>query len=279
MDLLAALNPIALRLGPIQVHWYGVIIAMAVVIAVTLSVREAKRRGLIADDIYDAILWALPVALIFARAYYVIFEWSYYKNHLSEIPAIWDGGIAIYGSLIGGLIMIIIVTRHKFISTWLFLDIITPTVILAQGIGRWGNFMNQEAFGGVVSKTFLTDLHLPTFIVNQMFIGGQYRMPTYLWESLWDVAGFIVLMSLRHRKHLFKQGEVLFSYLIWYSFGRFFIEGMRTDSLYLPFAGLRVSQLLSAIIFVVALGLWIYRRKTQPDNRWYLDGHSILQNK
>lgn len=276
MDVLA-LNPIALKLGSIKVHWYGVIIASAVILAVLLASKEAKRRGLEVDDIYDAVLWAMPIALLTARAYYVIFEWTYYKNHLSQIPAIWDGGIAIYGGLLGGLAVIIILTRHKMINTWLFLDIITPTIILSQGIGRWGNFMNQEAYGKIVSHQFLVNLHLPDFIVQQMLIDGYYRMPTYLWESIWDVSGFIIIMLVRHQKHWFKQGEVFFLYVMWYAFGRFFIEGMRTDSLMIA-GDIRVSQMLSVILFIGSLVWWFMRRKRQPQNRWYLDGHNILGN-
>jgi phosphatidylglycerol---prolipoprotein diacylglyceryl transferase len=148
--------------------------------------------------------------------------------------------------------------------------VIAPTVILAQGIGRWGNFINQEAHGGVTSLSFLHQLHLPAFIINQMYINGNYYQPTFLYESLWDVLGFLILISLRHRQGLFKQGEVFLSYVLWYSFGRFFIEGMRTDSLML--GGLRVSQWLSVVLFIVALGIWAYRRYYNPLNAWYVDG-------
>lgn len=276
INVMTALNPIAVRIGGWPIHWYGIIIASAVVLAVILSVREAKKRNLLADDIYDVILIAMPVSLVTARIYYVVFQWPFYSKHLSLIPAIWDGGIAIYGGLIGGLLVVYFVTRYKFINTWLYLDIIAPTVILAQGIGRWGNFMNQEAYGRIVSKAFLTDLHLPTFIINQMLIEGNYRMPTYLWESLWDVIGFVVIMLVRHQKNWFKQGEVALLYVTWYAFGRFWIEGMRTDSLYWgPF---RVSQILSVILFIGAIVIWLWRRKKQPNNRWYLDGHNVTQN-
>lgn len=268
--MLSAINPIALKLGPLSVHWYGVIIASAVIIAVTLAVIEGKKRGLVEDDFYDFLLWALPVALITARSYYVIFQWPYYASHPSEIYRIWDGGIAIYGALIGALIVLIIFCRQKQISAWLFLDVIAPTVILAQGIGRWGNFINQEAHGEVTSLSFLHQLHLPAFIINQMYINGNYYQPTFLYESLWDVLGFLILISLRHRQGLFKQGEVFLSYVLWYSFGRFFIEGMRTDSLML--GGLRVSQWLSVVLFIVALGIWAYRRYYNPLNAWYVDG-------
>ncbi|MFC6254456.1 prolipoprotein diacylglyceryl transferase [Secundilactobacillus hailunensis] len=270
--ILAALNPIAFHLGPIQVHWYGVIIASAVIIAVTLAVREGGRRNVLADDIYDMILWALPAAIIAARIYYVAFEWPYYSQHPAEIIRIWDGGIAVYGSLIGAGIVVFFFCRSRFIPVWLMLDIAAPTVIMGQGIGRWGNFMNQEAFGQITSLSFLQGLHLPHFIISQMLINGAYRQPTFLYESTWDILGFIVLMSLRHRPGLFKQGEVFLSYVIWYSFGRFFIEGMRTDSLML-FNTIRISQLLSVILFIGAIGLMIYRRRLGTQVPMYLDGN------
>ncbi|MFP7242541.1 prolipoprotein diacylglyceryl transferase [Pediococcus pentosaceus] len=271
---LGALNPIAFNLGGIQVHWYGIIIASAVVLATILAVQEAKRRRIDPDSIYDLILWALPVAIITARMYYVIFEWGYYQNHVDEIVRVWDGGIAIYGSLIGAGIVVYLFCRANWIPVWLMLDIIAPVLIMAQGIGRWGNFMNQEAFGRITSLAFLQSLHLPHFIIQQMLIDGAYRQPTFLYESLWDILGFIVLMSLRHKKHLFKQGEVFLSYVIWYAFGRFFVEGMRTDSLML--LGIRVSQWLSVILFIGAIGILVFRRKSMrerlPD---YLEGNQL----
>ncbi|MBF7102764.1 prolipoprotein diacylglyceryl transferase [Pediococcus pentosaceus] len=271
---LGALNSIAFNLGGIQVHWYGIIIASAVVLATILAVQEAKRRRIDPDSIYDLILWALPVAIITARMYYVIFEWGYYQNHVDEIVRVWDGGIAIYGALIGAGIVVYLFCRANWIPVWLMLDIIAPVLIMAQGIGRWGNFMNQEAFGRITSLTFLQSLYLPHFIIQQMLIDGAYRQPTFLYESLWDILGFIVLMSLRHKKHLFKQGEVFLSYVIWYAFGRFFVEGMRTDSLML--LGIRVSQWLSVILFIGAIGILVFRRKSMrerlPD---YLEGNQL----
>jgi len=274
--IVAALNPIAIHLGPIAVHWYGVIIATGVIIAVTLAVREGDRRGIKSDDIYDMILWALPAALIAARAYYVIFQWSYYQHHPGEIIAIWDGGIAIYGSLIGAGLVVYFFCRSRFIPVWLMLDVAAPTVILGQAIGRWGNFMNQEAFGRITSLAFLQGLHLPNWIINQMLINGAYRQPTYLYESTWDLMGFVILMSLRHYPKLFKQGEVFLGYVMWYSFGRFFIEGMRTDSLML-LGVIRVSQLLSIILFVGALVLWVSRRRAATPPIAYLDGNPFQE--
>lgn len=272
---LLALNQIAFNLGPIQVHWYGIFIASAVLIAVYLSVKEGRHLGIEPDNIYDMILWALPVAIICARIYYVAFQWPYYSQHMDEIVKIWDGGIAIYGALIGAAVVVFLYCRSKLISVWAMLDVIAPTVIMGQGIGRWGNFMNQEAFGNITSLSFLKSLHLPGFIIHQMFIEGFYRQPTFLYESLWDLLGFVLLMNLRHINHFFKRGEVVLSYIIWYSFGRFFVEGMRTDSLML-YGGIRVSQLLSIILFVGAIILIWYRRKHYGKLPFYLDGSQIL---
>ena len=166
------------------------------------------------------------------------------------------GGIAIHGGLIGGFITGIIVCKMKNLNPFQIGDIVAPSIILAQGIGRWGNFMNHEAHGGIVSKSFLEQLHLPQFIIDNMYIDGHYYHPTFLYESVWDVLGFIILVTVR--KHL-KLGETFFLYLIWYSIGRFFVEGLRTDSLMLT-SHIRVAQLVSIILIIVSIMLIIYRR-------------------
>lgn len=267
---LAALNPIAGTFFGIPIHWYGIIIATGVVIALLMAVREGKKLGIDEDTFYDFLLWALPISLICARAYYVIFQWSYYRVHPNEIIAIWDGGIAIYGGLLGGLLVLWLFSHKRGLSALTMLDVIVPGVILAQAMGRWGNFFNQEAFGRITTRATLVSQHIPNFIINQMYIGGHYRIPTFLYESTWDFVGFLILILLRHRQHLFKRGEIFFTYVAWYAFGRFFIEGMRTDSLML--GNIRVSQLLSVILFVLAIGAFIYRRRHRPNLPWYLDG-------
>ena len=252
-----------------MVHWYGIIIATGVLLAVILSVREGNRRGLDEENIYDYLIIGLPISIICARIYYVVFQWQYYSANPEMIYRIWDGGIAIYGGLIGAAITLIIFCKHRGISAWEFLDIVAPTVIMAQGIGRWGNFVNQEAHGRATSRFFLQRLHLPEWIINQMRINGVYYQPTFLYESVWDILGFILLVSLRHRLHLFKQGEIFLAYLIWYALGRFFIEGMRTDSLML--GALRVSQWLSLLLFIGAIIVGVWRRRNDPALAWYLD--------
>lgn len=269
--ILGAIDPIAFSFGSLDVYWYGIIIATGIFAAIFLSTREAEKRGIEGDHIVDMALWAIPLAFIGARLYYVLFELGYYLEHPSQIIAIWNGGIAIYGGLIAGGLTVYWYTKKKGIPIWLMLDILAPNVLLAQAMGRWGNFMNQEAHGGEVTRTFLENLFLPDFIINQMEINGVYYHPTFLYESLWSLLGFILIVVLRNKKHLLRQGEVALSYVLWYSFGRFFIEGLRTDSLWL-FDFIRISQALSLLLFVAALSLWIYRRRDYPPVPYYSDG-------
>ncbi|RHW50131.1 prolipoprotein diacylglyceryl transferase [Bombilactobacillus bombi] len=266
---LLVLNPIFLQLGPFAIRWYGVLIATGAIIGVWLALREAQKRQIMADDIIDLVLWGVPFALIGARLYYVIFQWSFYAQYPSEIIKIWHGGIAIYGGLIAALLVTIVFTQKRQLPIWLVLDIAAPSLLVGQIVGRWGNFMNQEAYGAITSASFLQGLHLPNFVIQQMLINGHYRQPTFLYESVWNLIGLIILLTLRHRPKLFKQGEVFLSYVLWYSLGRFFVEGMRTDSLY--WGALRVSQVLSVVLFIGALVVVVYRRR-QGDLPDYLAG-------
>ncbi|SFC25879.1 Prolipoprotein diacylglyceryl transferase [Bacillus sp. OV322] len=261
------LNPIALHLGPLQIHWYGLIIGCGVLLGLFIAIRESERRGLAKDIFIDMILFAVPIAILSARIYYVIFEWDYYAQHPGEIIKIWHGGIAIHGALIGSVITAIVYARVKEVSFWKLVDIAAPSLLLGQAIGRWGNFMNQEAHGRAVTRGFLENLHLPDFIINQMYIKGTYYHPTFLYESLWDIAGVILLLFLRRSS--LRQGEIFLSYVMWYSVGRFFVEGLRTDSLML--SSLRMAQVISIVLLVVAAALFIYRRTKGYSKQRYLD--------
>lgn len=249
------INPIAFQIGPFAIHWYAICIMTGVILAVYLAMKEAPRKNIIPDDILDFILIAFPISIIGARLYYVAFEWSYYSQHLSEIVAVWNGGIAIYGGLIAGAIVLFIFSYYRVINPIDFLDIAAPGVMIAQAIGRWGNFINQEAYGRAVKSLD----YLPSFIQKQMFIEGSYRVPTFLCESVWNLIGFAIVLVLRRRPKLLKQGEIASFYLIWYGLGRFVIEGMRTDSLMV--GGLRVSQWLSVILVIVGISFAIWQRK------------------
>ncbi|WEV71384.1 prolipoprotein diacylglyceryl transferase [Lactobacillus sp. ESL0785] len=271
--MMLTINPVAIQLGSLSIKWYGVIMAVAIVIAASMAIIEGKRRQIASDDFIDLLLWGVPLGYVGARIYYVVFEWSYYSQHPDQIIAIWNGGIAIYGGLIAGAIVLLIFCYKRLLPPFLMLDVIAPGVMAAQILGRWGNFMNQEAHGGPTTLHFLQSLHLPAWIIAQMNINGVYYQPTFLYESFFNLLGLLLILSLRHKKHLFKQGEVFMLYLAWYSVVRFFVEGLRTDSLYL-FNVIRVSQLLSLVLFIVVIALFIYRRvKVKP--KWYLDGSGL----
>ncbi|WP_044749449.1 prolipoprotein diacylglyceryl transferase [Bacillus alveayuensis] len=262
------IDRIAFELGPIQVYWYGVIIGIGALIGLWLAVRESERRGLHKDVFVDLVLFAVPIAIICARIYYVIFQWDYYSQNLSDIPKIWQGGLAIHGGLIGAILTGWVFARVKKLSFWQLVDIAAPSIILGQAIGRWGNFINQEAHGGPVSREFLENFFLPDFIINQMYIDGQYYHPTFLYESIWNIIGFLLLILLR-RMNL-RRGELFLSYVIWYSIGRFFIEGMRTDSLMLT-ETLRMAQVISIVLIIAAISTIIVRRVTGLANKRYLE--------
>ncbi|WP_018130534.1 prolipoprotein diacylglyceryl transferase [Effusibacillus pohliae] len=254
------IDPVAFTLGPIQVHWYGIIMTSAFVIGVLLAERHAKKFGIDPEHILNMAMYIIPLAIVGARAYYVIFEWDHYRHNLAEALAIWHGGLAIHGGLIGGFLGGLWYVRRYNLPFLSFGDILMPSVILGQAIGRWGNFINQEAHGGEVSEEFIN--HFPAFIKRQMFIDGHFYHPTFLYESLWDLCVFFILLAILHRFRKF-DGQVLFSYMVLYSIGRFFIEGMRTDSLML--GPLRAAQLVSLTLIAAGSGLliWAWRRNKQ----------------
>jgi len=273
----SSLDRVFFELGPITIYWYGVIIATGVFLGLYLATKEADRIGIKKDLIVDLIVFAIPIAIIFARIYYVIFEWNQYENGpWWQVFAVWNGGIAIHGALIGSVITAIIYTRVKKVSFWQIADILAPSLILGQAIGRWGNFMNQEAHGGPISEAAYNKFlqYLPDFIMNQMTIDGVMFHPTFLYESFWNIVVFIFLLVLRRYNPL--RGEVFLSYVITYSIGRFFVEGMRTDSLYI--GEIRVAQLISILLIVGTVVLIVYRRKSGQDKKRY-NGKSIKEKR
>ena len=270
-DLGISLNidPVLFSLGEIKVYWYGVIIAVAFIIAVMLSLRDCKKINIDQEDLIDAILFAAPIAVISSRLFYVFFSWSDFKDNFSDIFKIWNGGLAIYGAVIGAAIAAVIFSKYRKVNVWKLLDVVAPYLIMAQGIGRWGNFVNQEAFG---KNTLLPWGMTGNKIVSQLNI---YRLeginvnpnlpvhPTFLYESLWNFAVFAVLLWYRKRKKV--DGEMFFLYMVLYGCGRFWIEGLRLDSLW--FGPFRVSQLL-AFLFVIVFATLIYvtRKKLVAQN-------------
>lgn len=260
------LDRVALEIGPFTIYWYGLIIISGLLLGWFLAAREAEKRGLQKENIADLLLWAVPISIISARLYYVIFKWDYYSKNPGDIFAIWEGGIAIHGALIGAVITAVVFCKKKGISFWKLADIVAPSIILGQAIGRWGNFMNQEAHGSEVTRSFLENLNLPDFIINQMYINESYYHPTFLYESLWNIIGFAFLIALRRFNP--RNGELFLSYVLWYSVGRFFIEGLRTDSLMLT-ETLRMAQFISILLIGLAIFLiWFRRWKGYAKHRY-----------
>ncbi len=238
------INPIAFTLGPLEVWWYGIIMASAFSVGAYLAYHRALLQGVNQDHILNLIIIIMPAAIIGARLYYVVFSWQNYIDNPVEIISIWHGGLAIHGGILGGVIAGVWYIKKHNLNPFNVADIIAPSLILGQAIGRWGNFINQEAHGGVVSEKFIS--LFPNFIKQQMYINGQYYHPTFLYESLWNFAIFLFLTyywSVRK-----KPGEIAALYLVLYSFGRFIIEGLRTDSLML--GSVKVAQLVSFILIV-----------------------------
>lgn len=256
MNTLLAIDPVAFSFGTFKVRWYGILIATGIILAFLLVQKEMVKQKMHPDFLTDMLIWAVPISIISARIYYVIFSWDFYKDHPGDIIKIWEGGIAIHGALIGAIITAVIFTKKRGVSFWKVADITAPGLLVGQIIGRWGNFMNQEAHGGPVSQSFLENNIIPEWIMNQMTIDGITYHPTFLYESMWNLVGLAIILLLR-RVNL-KRGEIFFFYIIWYSVGRFFIEGMRTDSLY--GGGLRAAQVVSILGVLIALGIFIYRR-------------------
>lgn len=262
-----------IQIGNIPIYWYGVIIAFGAFLGLLIANREADRLGYKKDTMVDLLVIALPVAIIFARLYYVIFKWENYRGKSwTSIFAVWEGGLAIHGALIGAVLTGIIFAKVRKLPFWQLADIAAPSLILGQALGRWGNFMNQEAHGGPISEATYNAFHqyLPDFIMNQMCIDGVYYHPTFLYESVWNFLVLILLLYLRRRNPL--RGEVFLTYVMSYSIGRFFIEAMRTDSLMT--GNIRVAMLLSLLLIVGALALMIYRRKFKKEIYRY-DGAKV----
>ena len=244
------------------IYCYGVIIALAFLAGMTWSIHRAKYFDLKEDDLYDVFLWILPAAILGARAYYVLFRLDYYRDNPGEIFAVWEGGLAIYGGVLVSIAAVLLVCRHKKIPPLRMLDLLAPACMLGQAIGRWGNFFNREAFGKE------TDIFCRMGLLSAD--GTLVTVhPTFLYESLWNIAGFLFLAGMIRRGKRQYDGQCLWLYFLWYGIGRFWIEGLRTDSLTIGTTGIRVSQVLSLALAVFAAGMLLItplKRKTGGDH-------------
>ena len=255
-----------LDLGFTEVRWYGAIIAFGFLLAVLFGGRTAYVWNINLDKMIDVLIFGTVGAIVGARAYYVIFKWDYYSQHLSEIPKIWEGGLAIYGGIIGGILCAYIVCKVEKMNFWNLLDMVGISLLIGQGIGRWGNYANQEAFGGITYKNWgmMSDTVVSYISANKSEFGLEgienvaeyiaendlYVHPTFFYESVWCILGFFVLYVILKKLRKFS-GQLFLCYGLWYGAERLIVEGMRTDSLYIGNTSLRASQLLSLAIVLV----------------------------
>jgi len=268
------MDSVLFQIGDIEIKWYSFLLLIAVIIGISLFMYEGKRHNYPKDYLFNLCFWAVIFGFLGARAYYVIFNWSSYASNPISIFKIWEGGLAIHGGLIAGFITIMCYCKKYNVRLFKICDMATIGVILAQAIGRWGNFFNSEAHGGIVLRSTLEKFHIPEFVIEGMNINGNYYHPTFFYESLWCMLGFVVLALVRHYKYL-KVGGLTCIYLCWYSVGRFFIESMRTDSLMI--GGFRVAQIVSIVMFIIGiLGLMIQSRKGKFEDLYSEPNHETI---
>lgn len=248
------MNRLSFSLGPITIYYYSVMMFIAVAVAYFIIIKEGQKQKIDKDFLVNLIFYCVIFGFIGARVYYVLFNLNDYLKNPIEILKIWNGGLAIHGGLIAGFLTLVFYCKKYKKNILKITDIAVVGILLAQAVGRWGNFFNHEAHGPIATLMALQNQHLPQFIIDGMYIAGEYYYPTFLYESLWNLLGFFLLLMLRRKKRI-HVGTISAVYLMWYSVGRFFIEYFRTDSLML--GSIKVAMLLSGILFIVGLILVI----------------------
>lgn len=248
-----SINPVAFSIAGKDIYWYGIIITFGIALALFLAWRNRKKQKIEWDTLIDFILIAIPVGIVCARLYYVFFKWDYYSQNLEEIIQIWNGGLAIYGAVIGGIITAVIFCKVKKINFLELCDYCAPYLALCQSIGRWGNFVNQEAYGQITNsflKMGIYDTSIQEYI---------YVQPTFFYESVCTFIIFIILMKLNKNKKF--SGQLFFIYMILYGIARAVIEGFRSDSLYIGYTSIRISQLLSLLFSTMFAIIYLFTAK------------------
>ena len=258
------MNRVLFDLGFMKIYWYSITMFLGVLFGISVAYLEIKRKKIDIKKFEDMAFYAIIFGFIGARIYYVLFNLDYYFANPTEIIMVWHGGLAIHGGIIGAVIAIYIYCKKHELFFIEMLDICAPALLIGQIIGRWGNFFNSEAHGGIVSRSFLESIYLPNFIIEGMNIGGVYYHPTFLYESLLNLVCFIILILLRKNKKI-HFGIITGIYFIWYSIVRFLVESLRTDSLML--GSLRMAQVISIILFIIGIILIITSRKRSLYNK------------
>ena len=252
------INDVAFKIGSFEIRWYGLLISGVVLLSIFLALRSCKKYGIDPNDLLDYMIFALPAAIIGLRVYYVAFNFEQYRDNLASIFYFWEGGLAIYGGIIGGALALFIVSRVKKQKMLKIIDFVIGYVALGQAVGRWGNFFNQEAFGGPTKLPWgMTGDKIEIFVRSQGWDVGTLVHPTFLYESIWCLIIFITIMLYRRSRFKKRDGECLAIYMMMYGLERMLVEGLRTDSLYIGSTGIRVSQLLSGIILIVGIALFV----------------------
>jgi phosphatidylglycerol:prolipoprotein diacylglycerol transferase len=249
------MNPEMFSIGAFSIRWYSFLILVGIFLGLIIATFEEKRKGFPKDFVIDLGFWLILAGIVGARAYYVLFNLDYYLKVPLQVFATWNGGLAIHGGIIGGLIALIIFCKKKNIEIIKACDLAVPSLIIAQAIGRWGNFFNSEAHGPLTTLAYLKDMNIPDFVIKGMYINGNYYIPTFYYESLWCILGFIILMVLRYILKKHNKGILTSIYLIWYGIGRVYIESLRTDSLML--GNIKIAQLVSILSIVIGLVMLI----------------------
>ena len=245
------MNPIAFSIGPFSIHWYSICILTAFLLGFLLVKNEIKKHNISDNFLNDYFFYLVPIVIVGARLYYVAFEWYYYKYDILEIFKVWNGGLAIHGGVIAGIIYTYIYCKKKNINPFRFMDIVVPSLALGQAIGRWGNFFNQEAYGPITTLKELKNLHIPSFIIDGMKIDGVYHHPTFLYESITCFIIFIIIFFLRKLYKKLSVGMCIGIYFIIYGIERFLVESLRQDSLML--GSIKVAQLVSVIGIILGV--------------------------
>lgn len=244
------MNPYVYKIGNFGIRWYSLLILIGVIIGIRMLEKEGQRFNINKDFLFNLAFWAIIIGILGARIYYVIFNFNLYKNDIFSIFKIWEGGLAIHGGIVAGVITIALYCKKYKMQFLRITDLCIAPLLLAQALGRWGNFFNGEAHGAVTSLAHLKSLHIPEFIIKGMNISGIYYEPTFLYESIFCLVGFIIILIVRRGKYI-KIGMQTALYLMYYSVIRFFIESMRTDSLML--GGFKVAQIVSILLFLTGL--------------------------
>ena len=268
------MDRVAVDLKVIQIYWYSIFMFLGILVATIIIFLEAKKQKVDEDFMVNLVFKEVIFGILGARIYYILFNLDYYMANPIEIIQIWNGGLAIHGAIIVGIIVLLIECKRNNLKILKLMDIAAVGLIVGQCIGRWGNFFNSEAYGGITTLAHLQNQGIPQFVINGMYIEGAFRQPTFFYESIWCLFGFVALLLIRRYKEL-KIGQLTGTYFIWYGLGRFLIESMRSDSLML--GNIKVAQLVSLLFIIIGVSLFLYHLLKKNDGNDLYHSNSYIE--